>query len=224
MNNICNLIYFGFILFARVLFNCFPLVFFNCFACVLFNTLICSFFHKESPDDMFHPLILLNYTITINGNVNKFLNVKCSVPDTLHVFLIPFENYQYNFACLGLWNLFPVSRNWISPQYLSSEWCSSHVPCTRIHALNAISVFCIYTCKYNHHVPLFIFRRSWSLFFTLNIIRNRNFFIFIHFLIALSCYIDAFQLLGLNCVVDVSNCLVDISNCIVDSRFNSFGT
>ena len=45
-----------------------------------------------------------------------FQNVQCSVPDFLSVFLISYDKYQYNFACLSLCNLFTLSQNWISPR------------------------------------------------------------------------------------------------------------
>ena len=149
--------------------------------------------------------------------------MQCSVPDKLHVFLINYENYQYNSACHGLWNVLPLSRNWISPQYLSFDWCSYHALCTRVYMLNVKSVWHIHTCKHNNHVPFLSFQMCSKYFFALNIIRTRSFFIFIHFLIARSFYFYAFQFLIFNCFVDVSNLFVDVSNFFFGAWSNSFG-
>ena len=111
---------------------------FSQYACLL------CFCCKDSPDNLSHSIFFLlwNYTITFDVNVqNVFQNVQCSVPDTLHVFPIPYANYLYNFACLGLWNVFTLSNNWISPLSLLSDWWSSHVLRTRVHMLNIIFFF-----------------------------------------------------------------------------------
>ena len=101
MRNICNLIYYDFLLFARVLFNCLdPVLFncgsrilFNCFAHVFFHTLICLIFVVSNHLTIFiTPIffILSKYTITINCNV-------CNV----------FEMYSslFRICCMSFWFL-----------------------------------------------------------------------------------------------------------------------
>ena len=142
----------------------------------------------------------------------------------LHIFLITYDNYQYNFSCLSLWNVFPLYYNEIYPQSLPCDWLSSHMLRTRVHTLNVISVSTFIYVNVTIPWLLFLFRRNWILFLTLNIIRTPSLFIFILFLIACSCYVDALQLLILNSFVEVSNCFFEVSNYFVGAQFNSFGT
>ena len=155
--------------------------------------------------------------------------LQCSVTDTTHVFLVPYDNYQYNLACLGLWNVFVLSRSSISQQFLLSDWCSYIVLRMRVQMLNEI----FFAAWIHNNITIawifFIFRHARSLFLALIIVCTRN-FIFICFLLERNRYIDAFLFLPihrinyiLNCFVDVSNCFVGVS-CLVDLRFNFFGT
>ena len=124
------------------------------------NSYLPHFSCKESPDNIYNPHFVSTVELCYNYRrqcLQHFWNVQCSVSDILHVFMIPYDNYQYNFACIGLWNVFTSYQNWTSPQNLSSDWLLSHVLCTHAHALNIINVSRIHTCKHNHQVT-FIFQ------------------------------------------------------------------
>ena len=161
--------------------------------------------------------------------MQHFQNVQCSVPDTLHVFLITYDNYQYNIAYLVLWNSFILSQNCISPQYLSYYWCLSLVLCTRVHTLDSINAWRIHTYEHNHHVYFFILRRVQSIFLTFIIIHTWSFFMFIRFRLTRNCCIDAFWIFSITWRNYRLNLFVDMSNCFVDaffdgSQFNFFCT
>ena len=100
----------------------------------------------------------------------RFRNVQWYFLATPHVFMITYDKYQYNFACLGLWNILTLSHNCIYPQSLSYYWCLNFVLSTRIHMLNVIGVCRIHTYKHNHHVDSIIFRHAQSILLALNII------------------------------------------------------
>ena len=130
----------------------------------------------------------------------------------MHVFMNIYYNYQYKFSCIRFWNVFTLSQNWISPQYLSSDWWSSHVLFTRIHMLNGINVSASINANITVTCIFCLFGHDKRIFFTLNIICTQSLSIFIY---TRSSYFDALQLLRFNCFVDVSNCFVD-------AQFNSF--
>ena len=144
-------------------------------------------------------------------------------------FRIPYDNYQYVLAYLGLWHISLLSHIFTYPQSISSYLWSSPLICTRFHALNGISVCSINTCKHNHHV-LFLSFQTWYNYFPCPYYHNHsNFLMFIFYPVTRNRYVDAFQLLPihlsnsrLNCFVEVPNCFVD-AFCFIGIQFNSFG-
>ena len=156
--------------------------------------------------------------------------LQCSVTDTTHVFLVPYDNYQYNLACLGLWNVFVLSRSSISQQFLLSDWCSYIVLRMRVQMLNEI----FFAAWIHNNITIawifFIFRHARSLFLALIIVTTQSLFIFIRFLVARNCYVDAFQLLPIHISNSRLNFFVGVFNCFIETffsvgvRLNSFGT
>ena len=143
------------------------------------------------------------------------------------LYVFPYENYQYNLECLGLWNVFILSQNCIHPQYISFYWCLSLVIRTRIHNLNEINVWWIHTYKHNHHVIFIYFRHAQNFSLALTIILTRSLFVFIHFHIAPNFYTDDIQLLLIHksnfrliCFVDVYKCFIGVF-CFVGLFFSS---
>ena len=125
--------------------------------------------------------------------------------DTLYVFLIPCDNYQYTFACIVLWNVFNLSQNCISTQSLSFYWYFSLLMRTRVHMLNKISASLFIHMNITITCLLFIFKRAPRLLLALNIISTQSLFMFIRLLFAHNCYVDAFQFSRLISFIDVSN-------------------
>ena len=102
--------------------------------------------------------LLYGYTISIDGNVHNFFEIKkCSVPYMLHV---PFYNYQYKFSCLILLHINILIWNWMNPTFLIYHWCLSPVLRIHVHALNVISVCRIHICEHKHPLPLLSFQSS----------------------------------------------------------------
>ena len=134
----------------------------------------------------------------------RFWNVKCSVTNMLHVFLVPYDKYEGILHVLVFWNVFILSQKFIYPQYPSSYLWSSPVLSVHVHTLNVIIICHSHICKHNHPVIFFLSRCAQSILLYLNIICTQNFLFFIPFLIAYICCVDDFQLLTLDCFVDVS--------------------
>ena len=70
---------------------------------------------------------------------------------------------------------------------------------------------------------LFIFRRVWSLFLYLIIIRTWIFFMFICFLFTLILFVDAFQFVPINRSNFILNLFIE-AYCSIAVQFNYFGT
>ena len=66
--------------------------------------------------------------------------------------------YQYKFACISLCNLFPLSKNLLTPPFLLSYLWSYIFLRTRIHTFDVILFFPIRRCKNNYHVPFLHFQ------------------------------------------------------------------
>ena len=132
-------------------------------------------------------------------------------------------NYEHNFSCIGLWNVFYLSQNWIYPQSLSSDRWSSPVLLTHVNMLNIISVLHIHTRKHKNHVPFLSFPMC-SKCSTPPLI-SYALEVYLSLSASLS-HIDVMLMLSNTSYwffVDVSNCFVGMSNYFTDSLFNSFG-
>ena len=146
-----------------------------------------------------------------------------SVTYKLHVFLIPYDNYQYISHVLVCGTYFFYLRTvYIHNLFHNTDRCLLFRARTLIRRIQSFFAF----IHVNRTIAwlLFLFRREQIISLALNSIRTRSFFIFIRFLVARSSYVYAFQFLILNYFVDVSYCFVDISNFFLVAWFNSFGT
>ena len=110
--------------------------------------------------------------------MQRYLNVQCYVPDTLHIFMIPCDNYQYRFANISLLHVITLSHNWMTPIFILSGWWLFPVLSTHVQRLKCrfLTAF-IYT---NITIPslFFLFRCYRSLLFALNSICTPSFYLY----------------------------------------------
>ena len=133
----------------------------------------------------------------------------CYVKDTVYVFLIHCDNYQYKFASLGSLRLITVSKlNDYNISFYLNDGCL--LCCSRASkGWSAYFFTSFIDTNINILYLFFLLRCAQSIFLVHNIIRIRSLFIFF---CANSSFIAALQLQILYCFFGIPNCFVDVSN------------